>query len=538
MSDTNDSASDSVTDDERDDAESVDESAQAFSMRDVVWPIRLDLVWLLLPATLTAIAFGMLPLRSWDYWWHISFGRLFDQWGRIPAANHVLYTMPAEAVSIVQPWLSQWLLYEIHEGIALEAVIILRNVIAAIVFLMVTWTAIRRSESPVTGAVLTALMAVGVSHGVLSARTYLLVWPIFATLLVVALGIRAGRLPWWLVVAWPVVTIPWTNMHGSFLMPAVIAGAFAAASFVDGLLDRRDDARRGLTIWGLTAVASILATYGNPRGFDIYAYLYNVATNPTIQATVSEWQMTTFTNPPALGPIVIVSMIVTVGLMIWRRDELDPVDVILFAGFAFLAIRESRAILWWVVVWPLVTAPYLKGVLQQARGETHEWAAGIMALVLVVGSVVAQPFHIFHADWVIALEPIPVRQVEPMRGRVPAEMPVEPAQIMQGWGTTPRLFHDLRYAGYLMYELDSDGVPDQAFFVDSRIELPPEDVWTLYDLTVTSNIWKGVFQQYNVMHAVLDAEKQSELIEQIVADPEWGVIWENERVVFVGKRRR
>ncbi len=506
-------------------------------MKSVVWPLGLDLVWLLLPSTLAAMAFGLLPLRSWDYWWHISFGRLFDQWDRIPGAAHVLYTVPSDATSVVQPWLAQWLLFLLHDGIGLEAVLVLRNLVAAGVFLLVTWLAIRRSESPMIGAVLTALMAIGVSHAVISVRTYLLVLPLFATLFVVGYGIRGGRLPRWLMLLWPVFTVAWANLHGSFLMPTIIAGAFGAAALLDGVMERDKGWKLNLVLWGGTAIASLAATYGNPRGFDIYAYLYQVATNPTIQATVSEWQPTTFSNPPTLGPIVIASVVVAAGLMVWKRRQIDPVDVIFLLGFGFLALKEARGILWWVMVWPVIVAPYLRGLVERVKTEQHNFVGALAAVVLIAGAITLQPIHVKHADWVVELEPIPVRDRDPYRGRVAAETPVEPAQIMARWGFVPRMFHDLRYAGYLMWELDKDGVPDEAFFVDARIELPPEEIWNLFDLTTTGNIWRGVFKQYGVQNVVLDAERQASLIEQISADPEWTVIYKDEHVVFMTRPR-
>jgi hypothetical protein len=513
----------------RDDTDGDDE----FRMREVLWPIRLDLVWFLLPAMLAGMAFGLMPLRSWDYWWHISFGRLFDQWGAIPAANHVLYTMPPDAPSVVQPWFAQWFLFQLHRDLGLEAVLILRNMIAAGVFLTVCWVAIRRSRSPMMGAVATAAMALGVSHGVVEARTYLLVWPIFAGLVALGYSIREGRMPWWLVPIWPAVTVLWANLHGSFVMPAVIAGGFAAAAAGDGFLERDPDWKRKVGLWGLTALASLLATYGNPRGFDIYGYLYSVATNPTIQATVSEWQATTLTNPPVLGPIVIVSMLVAVGLMVFRRDRIDPIDVVFLLGFGFIALKEARGILWWVVIWPIIVAPYLRELAPTDDEEPAFSVVGLVAaLLLVAGAIIAQPFHVLHADWVIALEPIPVRAEDPYRGRVPAETPVGPAQIMSSWGYVPRMFHDLRYSGYLMYELDRDGEPDQAFFVDARIELPPEEIWELFDMTTTGNIWRGIFKQYGVRAVVLDAEKQASLADQIAADPMWTDVYQDAHVVL------
>ena len=70
-------------------------------------PYDLKLVWALVPFALLGISLGMMPLRSWDYWWHISFGRVIASTGEMPLFNHFLYTLPADTPSYVQAWLSQ-----------------------------------------------------------------------------------------------------------------------------------------------------------------------------------------------------------------------------------------------------------------------------------------------------------------------------------------------------------------------------------------------------------------------------------------------
>jgi hypothetical protein len=501
-----------------------------FRVRDLVRPpFGLEVVWLVLPFALALICFGLLPLRSWDYWWHLSIGRLIDAYGAVPDANHFLYTMEAEAPSFIQPWISQWLLFWIHDLGGLHVVLIVRNLLAALVFGAVGVAAIRRSKSAMYGALL-ALLGFLLAFQFISARTHMFVWPLFGLLLWVGGAVRARSLHAAAIVCFPGAAALWANLHGSFLIPAAICLAFVAATIADRFVGQRERSWRRPALWTGGFVASLLSPLLNPRGAEVYGYVADLMGNAEIQNTVTEWMPTTLWHPAGIG--VVFWAVVAGGLyLFWRnRRRLDAADVFLFAGFALMGAMSTRALLWFGIAAPVALAAYLP-VSADADDEAPSGLMSVLnlaiALAVVAAGVALQPGTILQRDIVTRYQPIAVRTEAPLAGLVTAEAPVDEVELLRTHRQGVRLFHDQKYAGFLIFHL-SDVPPHQLVFVDQRIELPPSDVWRLYEAVNQTSAWKGVFHQYGVDAAVLNRDSQAQLIERLGADDGWMSILEDE----------
>ncbi len=509
--------------------------------RDVTWrlrdilkpPYNLDLVWLILPFALTFLCFGLLPLRSWDYWWHITMGRLIDHYQAVPAANRYLYTMDPKAPSFIQPWMSQWMLFWLHDVGGLQLALLARNFLAASVFGFVGVAASRRTRSPMRGALVT-MVGLLLAFQFIGARTHMFVWPLFGLLLWVGYQVRRRRFPLALVALFPAVAALWANLHGSFFLVAAIALAFAGAAVADRWVGARQFSAVRVGVWIGGVLASAAAPMLNPRGAQIYGYIADLMSNHEIHATVTEWMPTSFNNPVGIGAF-FYAVLVAGAVLFWRnRRQFDPADVLLFLGFGLVAALGARGLMWFGIVVPVTMAPYLAKAPAQASTKAAE-APGCMtsvvhvllALGLLTASCLLQPGTVFQRDVVTKYPPIPVRTIPPMAGLVPADTPVVEAEILSKYPMGMRLFHDQRYAGYLMYHLTKLH-PAPIVFVDQRIELPPARIWRLYDLINSTTAWKGIFHQYEVRAAVLSKKKQPKLVERMRADSLWTLAYEDD----------
>ncbi|MFU8802334.1 MAG: hypothetical protein ACNA8W_00855, partial [Bradymonadaceae bacterium] len=110
---------------------------------------------------MVAALLAMSPVRSMEYWWHLSIGRLVDYWGRVPATNFFSYTGDPETSLFIQPWASQWFLFVLHDLGGIDLPIFIRSVLAAATLFAVTWIAARKTGSSPRAAT-AALMAVPV----------------------------------------------------------------------------------------------------------------------------------------------------------------------------------------------------------------------------------------------------------------------------------------------------------------------------------------------------------------------------------------
>lgn len=523
-------------------AESQDDNDD-WSVREILSrPRRLDLIWLLLPTAVALAGFGLIPLRSWDYWWHISMGRLTNYWGAVPAANHFLYTMPADAPSYDQPWLSQLILYGLHFNGSVYLALVFRNLVATAGVAWLSWMAMRRCKSVVIGSLVT-LAALPLLLALIEVRPTLFAWPLFCLLLGLGYAIFEGRRSRWWLLAFPLVSALWANLHGSFLLATVLCGLFGTAA---AARERNRHARFDWTVparWGGATSATALAALANPRTWEIYRYVYGQFTNDVVGTTVTEWLPTTLTNPPGIGAYFYLVLLLAGGFTIWKRQRIELVDRLLFGVFAVFAIAYARGLLWFAFMLPVAVGPSLSvlGGVRSEREQTtpHSALQGVhtvVALGLVATGIAVQPAWTWRVDWTADSPYFEVREREPMRGVVPDETPFEATQVLGKYTQPPRMFHDDRYAGFLLYHL-TDEHPRQLVFVDQRIELPPDRIWKLYyDVVSEPNVWKGVFHQYEIRAAVLSLDEQPTLAEQLTDAEDWKKVQKTDEWVFFLQR--
>ncbi len=499
---------------------------RSWSIREILArPHGIDLLWLLLPAAIALGGFGILPLRSWDYWWHLTMGRLVNYWGAVPAANHFLYTMPADAASYDQPWLAQLLLYGLHFNGSVHLALLARNVAVGAGVAWLSWRAMQRCDSVVVGSIAT-LGALPFVFAFVEVRPTLFAWPLFCLLLGLGYAILQGRRSRGWLAVFPAVSALWANLHGSFLLAVVLIGLFMIA---DAARERTGPGRFDWSVpgaWAAAGTASLLAPLLNPRGAEIYRYVYGQFTDDVVGTTVTEWLPTTLTNPPGVGAYFYLTLLVAGGLIIWRRGETELIDRLLFATFALFAVGYARGLLWFGFVLPLTLAPSLRHLGRSADERPPPHAAmkylhTLLAAAFVVVPLAVQPTWQWRVDWTADSPLFEVRSRAPMKGVVQDETPFEATEILGRHSEPPRLFHDERYAGFLLYHL-TDEKPRQLVFVDQRIELPSDRIWSLYyNVIGKPDVWKGVFHQHEVRAAVLSNSRQRSLVDRLAEASDW-----------------
>jgi hypothetical protein len=118
-----------------------------------------------------------------------------------------------------------------------------------------------------------------------------------------------------------------------------------------------------------------------------------------------------------------------------------------------------------------------------------------------------------------------------MRGLVFADTPVEPALMLRESDSPPRLYHDNRTPGFLLWMLD-DAEPSQLVYLDNRVELATHDMWREFDRLNVGEGYKPVFEQHDVRAIVADVESQEGLVSAIRDDPDWRIAFENDEYVL------
>ncbi len=264
-----------------------------------ILPIALALLF-----ALAAIA----PIRNYDLFWHLATGRWVVEHRALPLTDPFAVASDKHAW-INGEWLFEIFAYALHELVGLRGLSVVRGLLAAGVFTLVfllskrnlLWTAIGFAGAmqtfdlrPSSAAMLFVVLAIGTG-----------------ALFNVPRG-RAGLLLLHFALA-----ALWINVHPSALLAPALAG----------LSTRRVTA----------GVASALGLLVNPFGWLAVVAPLELMSDVSSGAFVNaEW----LPSPIAQFPLLYIAVVGGAVLLAFRREEWT--QALLFAGFAYLALRHVR----------------------------------------------------------------------------------------------------------------------------------------------------------------------------------------------------
>jgi hypothetical protein len=306
---------------------------------------RFAFMWVIPIVVGGLVSFAPQVLNDGDTFWHVAAGGWMLDHHAIPKTDPFSFTF-AGRPWVAHEWLSEVVMALVYRLAAWSGVMLLTGLVtAALAAIMGRW--LIRWLSPLTAglALLLGLAAVGPS---LLARPHFLVLPILALWTVELLSARdQNRAPSvWLV---PLMAL-WANLHGSFALGFVIAGAFA----LETLLDVRRW-RWGLLIgWGGVLAASFMAALVTPNGVEGLAFPLQLLNMKSLPASIGEWRAPDFM-------------------------KYEPEEIILLAGLFFLFLRGVRL----TAARTLLVLGLTHMMLQHVR---HEMLVGV-----VVPLVIAEP---------------------------------------------------------------------------------------------------------------------------------------------------
>ena len=405
--------------------------------------LTLDRLWIWIAIALPALVALLVPLPAVDLAYHVRAGDAIMASGALPTADTWTFAVWGT------PWVDQqWLAQvKLAAGYAIggwELLAVLRAGLVALFMGFLVATARERGAGPRMAAIL-ALAAFALAAPALALRPQLFGIVLFAVLLwLIAVRARSPRL----YLLAPVVVALWANVHGSFVLGPALLG-YAWLSDVAAKRPAR------LSLWIL--VAGTLATLVNPYLAGAWVYAVGIGANPAIAGQVSEWQRTSpFAMP---GLLFYPSVVVTVGLMLRRRELVRLPDWVLVAAMALMGAWAVRGVAWWAFAMVFLLAGVLASE-RQVRAPRANVVNGLIAVVLGVAIVAALPW------W---------RPADPLTGRAgllsyaPSGLAAKVAELA---GTGARVVVPQTWGSWFEW-----AAPDQAYFIDSRFELFPADVW-------------------------------------------------------------
>jgi hypothetical protein len=470
------------------------------------------------------------PIRPHDFWWHMAIGREILESGAIPELDVYSQTMAGQAFASYQMyWLADVGLYAVYNlgGAALS--VLVQSLIITLAYAVIFLLCFRVSRSLRVAAFGTIFAAaLGLSNWNLRPQimTYLtgalFLWAIYEY----RLRPRKG----WLLV-FPAAMMIWVNFHGSFPIGLLLLGIWLLDEVFRALKARLSEEyveagfRRVLPPV-IALVITLLATLVNPRGIGVYQYLVTMSTNTVVQNLVPEWAPPTFNTVG--GTMFIVGLLLSALILAFSPRRPGFFQVICFLGFAVLALKTTRGIIWFGLVMAPVLGDHVAALSSKLRrpGRVSSASAGVPAInlaflaLMVLMGFISLPWFKDSLDF-----------PESKAGLIHVETPVEATKFLLEEQPRPPVFHAMPYGSYLIWAAQ----PEYKVFADSRIELYPREIW--HDYIRISNAqcgWEKRLEHYGINTLMLSRVEQPALVDSVMASAAWLELYQDRyAVVFV-----
>jgi hypothetical protein len=447
-----------------------------------------DFLWLsfaLLP--LLGISF-LLALQPQDYWWVLRVGQETIQSGSIPVTDTISLSQFGQPI-VYQTWLSGVIFYLVYQLGGIPLTFLLRGILIGVAYGL-TWVMARKASNPLLATMLVFIFGIASANN-WAMRNQLFAYSLFVICLWVLMDWQNGNNKHLWVL--PLCTLLWANLHGSFILPLILAGM--ALLFGKG-------GRKPLLI---AFIAMLVATLLNPHGFGVWKYFAFMLKSPSDQLFAFEWAPPR--NEGWQMNIFFASLLVFAPLAAWSPRKLSALEWVWFLGFGWLALTGLRYVIWFLFIVPVLAASLL-GDWTQNWGQPKQTFPALNA-----------GFGIFML--VISLIFLPGIRQRWMGDTVPVyEMTTTPIDATEWLVAHPEvcsnLWTDYAFGGYLSFAM-----PTCRPWMDSRFNVFPPEQWTEYVQVSRAENWREMFDRKGIEHLMLSKAAQPKLVEAVSVSDLW-----------------
>ncbi|MBI5950656.1 MAG: hypothetical protein HY865_03265 [Chloroflexi bacterium] len=449
-----------------------------------------NFLWLsiaLLP--LIGISF-MLTVPAQDYWWYLRLGRDILAEGAVPLVDTMGYSRAGQPI-FYQQWLAGIIFHLVHQAGGATLTFLLRAVLLGLAYGLLWWM-MSETSGPRAAAILLILVGLSTANNWMM-RPQLFAYPLFLLCVFAIYKWQSGGTRWLLFL--PLSTLLWANLHGSFILPFLLAGA--ALVFGNG--------NRKAMFAALAAMA--VATLLNPRGFGVWQYLVFILNNPSDylfsvewKPPVNEgWQMNIFFGW-ALAFAVLAG---------FSPRKLSRLEWVWFLGFGWLAFSGIRYVIWFMFLLAMFTAKlvgdwsraWLDKPVEKINPRLNLILASLLLFLPLMFLPGARDSWWDGAPDLYELTTTPIEAVEFLKTHEDLPAP---------------MWNDYAFGSYLEFAL-----PSRPTWMDTRMYSFSQAQWDEYVRVTNADGWQEMFDREGVNLLLLSQAAQPRLVEAISASAIW-----------------
>jgi len=460
-------------------------------------------------------------VRPHDFWWHTRVGQWIVENGAIPRTDLFSFIRFGEPYAY-QMWLMEVVLYLLLAAGGLPLVILANAVAIAGAYAVLLRVCRQAGGGNLRWASLAALAAAAVGMQNWNIRPQAISFPLFAVTLYLLERRAPGdtqsgtprqndRTLWWL----PPLFALWANCHGGFAFGLTLVGIY----FLEDMLDWLRRKRAFPVNLALTSFFSAAATFLTPLGLGMVEYLLGIFEHSLIQQLIVEWM------PPTVrtwdGGLFFAMAIACITVMLasgYHPAAHESTRLLIFGGLALMASRNTA---WF----GLAAAPTLAASIShwtRTREGKRISRVRRRPINLAMGGVIGL-LGVLSLPWLRPYLPLP----DARQAYASPETPLQAVAFLRDLPAAPRVFHSESYGSYMIW-----ASPDVPVFVDTRIELYPEEHWRHYlAVSYARHDWETILDRHTIDTLLLERQSQGLLIESASAAPAWERSYEDQRAV-------
>jgi hypothetical protein len=488
---------------------------------------------------------GKALLSDADTGWHIKTGEWILANHRVPRNDLFSFTKP-DAPWFAWEWLCDVFFGFMHQHWGLAGVVALGMLLLCTTSALLFRLIMRHCSNPMLGIGITFLAeAASTVHW--HARPHL--FTILLTVVFLHILDRsrdAGADPR-ILMALPVLTAVWTNLHGGFMTGLILLLLYTAGEMIAFALDAdRENAKshwRTGKLYGLTFAACALASLVNPFTFRLHLFIWTFLRQPFLNG-ISEWMSPGFHEAPYFESLLLMAA----GVAMWSLTRRRYAEVLTIAAWAHLSLFAVRNVPMFVIVAAPVVARNLEEMMEALKtAPLAKWFQTLLGDIKDFGAEVAEIDNLWRVHAVSAVVFLAVAFTL-TSGRLspkysadfdPEHFPVKAAEVFAARPGQPRVFTTDQWADFLIYRF----YPKWRVFYDDRADLYGNTFFEDYGKITNATLnWQKYLDQYQVESVLIPVDlpltgamKESRLWRPVY-DDHYAIIFDRVGVTPAAKR--
>ncbi|MGQ9844457.1 MAG: hypothetical protein ACUVRK_12980 [Spirochaetota bacterium] len=330
--------------------------------------LKVSTLVLFIVITLSAFFIGnTIPIQDGDTWWQMEYGRYMLQHKTL-IPDHSIYTWtPASNNEIYCAWIAEIIFYLLYAWKGLMALFVFKYLLAAFVLALFIYYAYIHGVITHPVAWLAILIGI-ITHGSSSGS---MIKPELFTYVFMSITVFV----WWtfrkdpekcfyLLYAFPIITLIWVNLHGGFVFVALFFASILLGDIINNFANTGyalpQSIRKHLYIsFGLIALSLFITPYG-------YKYPLYLLELFTVKQDVEHLKTVSAYGPTLAVPTYVLYFVIPIIILLYtvasnrRIKKIDWVFIISNVFYAILYTIFGRLMYYWIPVYVFSILYFLK----------------------------------------------------------------------------------------------------------------------------------------------------------------------------------